>query len=188
MGYGYWQCKNRYDSRQELISIAQKYRDLHIPIDNIVQDWFWWNTMGEPVFNKNYPDPKGMIDSLHEKHVHLMMSVWPYFRPGSPVYDDMDKKGFFIDRTKVSGFHPARMALYDAFNPQARDYYWELMNKALFQIERMRGGSTRPSRKQKGSKQTYWSRTRSRSKWRALRERISFDDHDSGVPRPAESE
>lgn len=132
--YGYWQCKNRYDSQQELLNIAQKYRDLHIPLDNIVQDWFWWNTMGEPVFNKNYPDPKGMIDALHKKNVHLMISVWPYFRPGSPVYDDMDKKGFFIDRTKVEGFHPARMALYDAFNPDARKYYWSLMNNALFKI------------------------------------------------------
>jgi alpha-D-xyloside xylohydrolase len=132
--YGYWQCKNRYDSQQELLAIAQKYRDLHIPLDNIVQDWFWWNTMGEPVFNKNYPDPKGMIDALHKNNVHLMISVWPYFRPGSPVYDDMDKHGFFIDRTKVQSFHPPRMALYDAFNPDARKYYWNLMNNALFKI------------------------------------------------------
>jgi alpha-D-xyloside xylohydrolase len=132
--YGYWQCKNRYDSQQELLAIAQKYRDLRIPLDNIVQDWFWWNTMGEPVFNKNYPDPKGMIDALHKNNVHLMISVWPYFRPGSPVYDDMDKRGFFIDRTKVQSFHPPRMALYDAFNPEARKYYWNLMNDALFKI------------------------------------------------------
>jgi len=132
--YGYWQCKNRYGSQEELLTVAQKYRDLHIPLDNIVQDWFWWNTMGEPVFNKNYPDPKGMIDGLHDKHVHLMISVWPYFRPGSPVYEDMDKRGFFIDRTKVEGFHPARMALYDAFSPGARKYYWGLMHDALFKI------------------------------------------------------
>jgi alpha-D-xyloside xylohydrolase len=132
--YGYWQCKNRYDSQTELLAIAQKYRDLHIPLDNIVQDWFWWNTMGEPVFNKNYPDPKGMIDALHKNNVHLMISVWPYFRPGSPVYDDMDKRGFFIDRTKVQSFHPPSMALYDAFNPDARKYYWNLMNEALFKI------------------------------------------------------
>ena len=79
--YGYWQCKNRYDSQAELLGIAQKYRALHIPLDNIVQDWFWWNTMGEPVFNKNYPDPKGMVDTLHKLNVHLMISVWPYFRP-----------------------------------------------------------------------------------------------------------
>jgi alpha-D-xyloside xylohydrolase len=132
--YGYWQCKNRYDSQGELLAITQKYRDLHIPLDNIVQDWFWWNIMGEPVFNKNYPDPKGMIDALHKNNVHLMISVWPYFRPGSSVYDDMDKRGFFIDRTKVQSFHPPRMALYDAFNPDARKYYWSLMNEALFKI------------------------------------------------------
>src|SRR5450432_196526 len=132
--YGYWQCKNRYDSQKEILDVAHKYRDLHIPLDNIVQDWFWWNTMGEPVFNKNYPDPKGMIDALHKDHVHLMISVWPFFRPGSPVYDDMSEKGFFIDRTKAAGFHPMGMALYDAFNPEARKYYWNLMDKALFKI------------------------------------------------------
>jgi alpha-D-xyloside xylohydrolase len=132
--YGYWQCKNRYDSQQELQAIGAKYRELHIPLDNIVQDWFWWNVMGEPVFNKNYPDPIGLMETLHREHVHIMFSVWPYFRPGSPVYDDMDKKGFFIDKTKVSGFHPAGMALYDAFNPEARKYYWKLMDNALFKI------------------------------------------------------
>src|SRR5271163_2710402 len=132
--YGFWQCKNRYDSQQELLGIAQRYRAEHIPLDNLVQDWFWWNTMGEPVFNKNYPDPKGMIETLHKENVHLMISVWPYFRPGSPVYEDMDKKGFFIDRTKTAGFHPKGMALYDAFNPEARNYYWKLMDDALFKI------------------------------------------------------
>jgi alpha-D-xyloside xylohydrolase len=132
--YGYWQCKNRYDSQQELESIAQKYRELHIPLDNIVQDWFWWNVMGDAAFNKNYPDPKRMVEDLHKEHVHLMISVWPFFRPGSPVYDDMDKHGYFIAKTNVSGFHPAGMALYDAFNPEARRYYWKLMNDALFKI------------------------------------------------------
>jgi alpha-D-xyloside xylohydrolase len=132
--YGFWQCKNRYQSQEELLGVAHTYREKHIPVDNIVQDWFWWNTMGEPVFNKNYPDPEGMIDDLHRNHFHLMISVWPYFRPGSPVYDDMDKRGFFIDRTKVAGFHPAGQALYDAFNPAARAYYWDLMDKALFRI------------------------------------------------------
>jgi alpha-D-xyloside xylohydrolase len=132
--YGYWQCKNRYDSQRELETIARKYRDLHIPLDDIVQDWFWWNIMGEPVFNKNYPDPKGMVEALHKDHVHLMVSVWPFFRPGSLVYDYMDKHDFFIDKTKVSGFHPAGMALYDAFNPEARKYYWKLMDDALFKI------------------------------------------------------
>lgn len=132
--YGYWQCKNHYDSQQELLSIAHRYRELHIPLDNIVQDWFWWNIMGEPVFNKNYPDPRGMVDELHRQNVHLMISIWPYFRPGSPVYDDMDRLGFFIAKTRAPSFHPVGQALYDAFNPEARKYYWKLIDDALFKI------------------------------------------------------
>ena len=132
--YGFWQCKNRYKTQKELLDVAHQYRELQIPVDNIVQDWFWWNKKGEHVFNQNYPDPKGMVDDLHRNNFHLMISVWPFFDRGSAVYDEMDKNGWFIDRTKVAGFHPQGMAVYDASNPQARAYYWQLMNNALFKI------------------------------------------------------
>ncbi|HYL85679.1 MAG TPA: glycoside hydrolase family 31 protein [Candidatus Angelobacter sp.] len=133
--YGFWQCKNKYNTQEELLAVAHKYRELHIPADNIVQDWFWWYTMGEPVFDKSrYPDPPGMVEDLHKNNFHLMISFWPFIRPGTKTYEDMDQKGFFIDRTKVGAFHPARMALYDAFNPEARKYYWGLMDQALFKI------------------------------------------------------
>ena len=132
--YGFWQCKNKYSSQEELLAVAHKYRSLHIPVDNIVQDWFWWNTMGDPVFNKNYPDAKGMIDDLHQNHFHIMFSFWPFFYRGSPVYDDMDKRSYFIDRTTVAAYHPVGSALYDAFNPAARKYYWQLLDRGLFQI------------------------------------------------------
>jgi alpha-D-xyloside xylohydrolase len=141
--YGFWQCKNKYQTQAEILAIAHKYREMHIPLDNIVQDWFWWITMGDPVFDpERYPDPKGMIDELHKDNVHLMISVWPYFRPYAdghpetpdPVYQDMDKRGFFIAKTVSPSFHPVGQALYDAFNPEARQYYWNLMDKALFKI------------------------------------------------------
>jgi alpha-D-xyloside xylohydrolase len=133
--YGFWQCKNKYNTQEELLGVAHKYRQLHIPADNIVQDWFWWYTMGEPVFDKaRYPDPPGMVGDLHKNNFHLMISVWPYFRPGTKTYEDMDKRGFFIAKTKVGAFHPEGMALYDAFNPEARKYYWNLMDQALFKI------------------------------------------------------
>jgi alpha-D-xyloside xylohydrolase len=134
--YGFWQCKNRYKSQEEILGIAKKYRDLHIPVDNIVQDWFWWNRKGEHVFNKNYPDPKGMIDQLHAENFHLMISVWPFFEPGSAVYDEMEKRGWFVDKFKFAKppYHTNGMAVYDATNPEARKYYWQLMDKALFNI------------------------------------------------------
>ncbi len=134
--YGFWQCKNRYKSQDEILGIARKYRDLHIPADNIVQDWFWWNRKGEFVFNKNYPDPKGMVDQLHAANFHLMISIWPFFEPGSANYDYMDKHGWFVDKFKFAKppYHSDGMAVYDATNPEARKFYWEQVNKALFSI------------------------------------------------------
>ncbi|HEX6881054.1 MAG TPA: glycoside hydrolase family 31 protein [Terriglobales bacterium] len=134
--YGFWQCKNRYKSQAELLGVAHKYRDLKIPVDNIVQDWFWWNRKGEHIYNSNYPDPKGMVEDLHKNNFHLMISVWPFFEPGSKEYDYMDKQGWFIDKFKYDKlpYHRKGMAVYDASNPAARKYYWDLMNKALFSI------------------------------------------------------
>jgi alpha-D-xyloside xylohydrolase len=134
--YGFWQCKNRYKSQEEILAIAQKYRDLHIPVDNIVQDWFWWNRKGEFVFNKNYPDPKAMIDRLHSENFHLMISIWPFFEPGSANYDYMEKQGWFVDKFKYAKppYHTSGMAVYDATNPEARKFYWDKVDKGLFSI------------------------------------------------------
>ena len=137
--YGFWQCKNRYESQAELEAVAAKYRALHIPVDNIVQDWFWWVTMGEMKWNPKYPDPQGMINDLHDKHFHLMVSIWPYFRPDSKEYDTMDKNGWFVAKTQVGGFHPQGQALYDPTNPAARKYYWDNANTALFQKGALNG-------------------------------------------------
>jgi len=131
--YGFWQCKNKYQSQKELEGVAAKYRAEHIPVDNIVQDWFWWVTMGEMKWNPSYPDPQGMIDTLHKEHFHSMVSVWPYFRPGSATYDQFDKNGWFVEKTTQQSFHPLGQALYDATNPNARKQYWDNVNAALFQ-------------------------------------------------------
>jgi alpha-D-xyloside xylohydrolase len=132
--YGFWQCKNKYQTQEEILGVAHKYRELHIPVDNIVQDWFWWTTTGEFKFNKNYPNPEGMVEDLHHNNFHLMISIWPYFYPGSETYADMDKRGFFIDKTKTVSFHPLGNALYDATNPAAAAYYWNLVNQSLLKI------------------------------------------------------
>jgi alpha-D-xyloside xylohydrolase len=74
-----------------------------------------------------------MIDTLHKEHFHLMVSIWPYFRPGAPVYDEFEKKGWFIAKTVQPSFHPVGQALYDATNPEAAKQYWANANTALFQ-------------------------------------------------------
>jgi alpha-D-xyloside xylohydrolase len=134
--YGFWQCKNRYKSQEEILNVARKYRELRIPADNIVQDWFWWNRKGEFVFNKNYPDPKAMVEELHRDNFHLMISIWPFFEPGSANYNFMDKKGWFIDKFKYAKppFHADAMAVYDATSADARKFYWDQVDKGLFSI------------------------------------------------------
>lgn len=138
--YGFWQCKNKYESQKELETVATKYRALHIPVDNIVQDWFWWITMGDMKWNPNYPDPQALINNLHNQNFHLMVSIWPYFRPGAekpgdpvnPVYAQFDKNGWFVAKTVQKSFHPVGQALYDPTNPEAAKQYWANANAALF--------------------------------------------------------
>jgi alpha-D-xyloside xylohydrolase len=134
--YGFWQCKNRYQTQEEILGVARKYRELKIPVDNIVQDWFWWNRKGEHVFNAKFPDPKAMVDELHRNNFHLMISVWPFFEPGSAEYAYMEKRGWFVDKFKYDKlpYHADGMAVYDATNPEARTYYWDLMDKGLFRL------------------------------------------------------
>ncbi len=132
--YGFWQSKNRYQSQAELLSIAHRYRALGIPVDNLVQDWFWWTKMGEFKFNRNYPHPKAMVQELHRLHFHLMISVWPFFEPGTANYRYFERHGWFIAKTIAPSFHPVGMALYDATNPAARATYWSLLDKSLLSI------------------------------------------------------
>ncbi len=132
--YGFWQSKNRYNSQDELLRVAHEYRQLGIPADNIVQDWFWWTRMGSFVFNKNYPDPKAMVDALHQDHFHIMISVWPTFQPGTAPFETMQRNGWFIHmNSPQAGWLPGS-GLYDAFSAKARAYYWSLMDQNLFRL------------------------------------------------------
>lgn len=39
---GHWQCRERYKTSDELCEVIDKYRELQIPLDGIVQDWQYW--------------------------------------------------------------------------------------------------------------------------------------------------
>jgi alpha-D-xyloside xylohydrolase len=129
--YGYWQSKEHYDNRDELLSIAQEYRKRQIPIDNIIQDWDYWDgrdNWGQLFFDdKKYPNPKEMIDILHKQNFHVMISIWCSFGPNTPVYKEMEQKGFLYPTV---GW--AKFKYFDAYNPKANDLYWKYMSKGLF--------------------------------------------------------
>ena len=129
--YGYWQSKEHYDTQAELMSVAEKYRRLKIPIDNIIQDWDYWNgaaNWGGMFFDKTlFPQPKEMCDRLHRMNFHIIISIWPALGPKTPVYADMMKHGFLYKPVGWAGFK-----YYDAFNPAANRLYWQYLKRGLY--------------------------------------------------------
>ncbi len=129
--YGYWQSKEHYVSWKELLGVAREYRQRKIPIDNIIQDWQYWGDNDKwsgMIFDKErYPEPREMIDSVHDLNYHIMFSIWPGLGPNTEIYKEMQKKGYLFD---VVGW--ASFKYYDAFIPEANDVYWKYLKKGLF--------------------------------------------------------
>jgi len=129
--YGYWQSKEHYKTQAELLSVAAKYRRLKMPIDNVVQDWDYWNgreNWGGMFFDKTlYPDPQKMCDDLHKMNFHVMLSIWPALGPNTAVYADMLKHGYLYKPVGWAGFK-----YYDAYNPAADSLYCKYLDTGLF--------------------------------------------------------
>jgi alpha-D-xyloside xylohydrolase len=129
--YGYWQSKEHYQTQAELMSVALKYRTLKIPIDNMIQDWDYWNgpqNWGGMFFDKKlFPKPKEMTDQLHRMHFHMIISIWPALGPNTSVYADMLSHGYLYKPVGWAGFK-----YYDAYNPAANALYWKYLKSGLY--------------------------------------------------------
>lgn len=119
--YGFFQSKDRYKSAQELLDVAAKYRAEHVPLDVMVQDWFWWKHQGDTAYTDDYlaphPDVPGALRTLHDQHVHAIISVWAMMDPKSANEQELARRNFIL---------PGAFD-YDATNPAARDAYWNLL-------------------------------------------------------------
>ena len=132
--FGFWQSRERYKSQQETMEVVDKYRELGIPLDGIVQDWqYWgpnsnWNSMNFD--NPEFPDPQKMIDHVKKKNAKIMISIWASFGPDTNPYKDLEKiNALFNFKTWPAD---GGVKAYDAYNEKARDIYWEHLNKGLF--------------------------------------------------------
>jgi alpha-D-xyloside xylohydrolase len=130
--YGYIQCKQRYSSQAELMEVAKAYRSRHLPIDDLVIDWFTYTKMGEMDFDaKAWPDPATMLKDLHALNYHVMISVWPRFTKGSRYYDLIQRNGWFehlADGTPTDGLPYDRAGSdIDTTNPDAAKWYWGIV-------------------------------------------------------------
>lgn len=129
--YGYWQSKEHYDTQAEIMAVAEKYRKLQIPIDNMIQDWDYWNGAANwsgMFFDKTlFPRPQEMMDKLHAMNYHAIISIWPALGPNTPIYKEMNEKGFLYKPVGWAGFK-----YYDAFNPEATKLYYQYLKSGLW--------------------------------------------------------
>jgi alpha-D-xyloside xylohydrolase len=142
--YGYWQSKERYKTARETEGIVDKYRELQVPLDGIIQDWqYWgsnylWNAMD--FLSEDFSNGKQMIDNVHKKHAHFMISIWASFGPMTQQFRELEKIGCLLpfETWPQSGIshvwppmrdYPSGVKVYDAFHPEARNIYWKYLKK-----------------------------------------------------------
>ena len=133
---GFWQCKLRYQTQEELLNVAREYKKRGLPISVIVIDYFHWPLQGDWKFDPKYwPDPDAMIRELKEMGIELMVSIWPTVDYRSENFQEMLEKGYLI-RTE-RGFRIAmdfqgNTVHYDATNPDARKFVWNVAKKNYY--------------------------------------------------------
>ncbi len=138
---GLWQCRERYRTQDELLSVVKEFRKRRIPLDNIVQDWFYWkeDQWGSHEFDSTrYPDPDGMVKEVHnDLHTQIMISVWPKFYVGTRHFEEFKEHGWLymwnVEKGQRDWVGPGYVStFYDPYSEGARELYWKQINEKLF--------------------------------------------------------
>jgi len=132
--FGLFQSQDRYKSQAEVLEVKNRYRDAKIPLDCIVQDWFYWepNVIGSHVmWPERYPNPKAMVDELHKANLHAMISIWPVLAKGTSNYTEMEQAGNLTSVTWDNVMTHTFDNYYDAHSFKARQMYWRQANENL---------------------------------------------------------
>ena len=135
-GLGFWQCKLRYQTQEELLSVAREYKRRGLPLDLIVIDFFHWPKQGEWKFDPVYwPAPDNMVRELKEMGVELMVSIWPTVDKESENFGEMLEKGYLIrtERGVRVGLDFEGATIHcDVTNPEARKFLWNRVKKNYY--------------------------------------------------------
>lgn len=132
-GLGFWQCKLRYYNQEQVIRIAEEYKKREIPLDVLVIDYFHWPRCGDYRFDEEYfPNPKKMVERLHELGIETMVSIWPQVDTRSENYEEMKQQGLLVKINSgidVQMLFDGNNVFMDATNPRTREYVWGKIKK-----------------------------------------------------------
>ncbi len=132
--WGFWQCKERYSTQAEMLGVVSRFRERHMPLDGIVQDWQYWKPggWGSHEFDpERYPDPKGMVDAIHKMHAHILISVWARFDPDTATRKELGQAGALYPFVIQNVYPKGEGRWYDAFNSEGRRIYWRQIQEHL---------------------------------------------------------
>ena len=133
---GFWQCKLRYESQEDLLAVAREYKRRGVPVDAIVIDYFHWTEQGNWEFDPElWPDPVAMCEELKELGIRPVVSIWPTINPNSRNYRPMDEENMLV-RTEngqygIFEFY-GQQTFIDPTNPRTREYVWEQVKKTYY--------------------------------------------------------
>lgn len=134
--FGFWQSKLRYESQDQLLSVARKYKELALPLDAIVIDYFHWTEMGDWEFDSTYwPDPEKMCEELAALGVNPVVSVWPAINDKSKHYKEMSENGMLVtikDGRECLLDFLGKQTYIDPTNPATRKFQWEKIKKTYY--------------------------------------------------------
>ena len=131
---GFWQCKLRYQTQEELLDVAREYKRRDLPISVIVADFFHWPNQGDWKFDLEYwPDPKAMVEELKTMGIELMVSIWPTVEESSENYKEMVEKGYLIRADRGNRMMLGEASIFDATHPGARKYVWSKARKNYYE-------------------------------------------------------
>lgn len=131
---GFWQCKLRYQTQEEVMTVAKEYKKRGIPLSVIVIDFFHWERQGDWSFDKTYwPDPEKMCKELEEMGIKVMVSVWPTVERNSVNYQEMmerdmlvrTERGISVDMEIFNNM----TCFFDPTNPETRKFVWDTCKK-----------------------------------------------------------
>ena len=130
---GFWQCKLRYETQEQVLSVARRYKELGIPLSVIVIDYFHWTEQGDYRYDPKYwPDPRAMADELHKMGIRLMVSMWPTINEKSENYQTMLDNNMLIrtvsGSNRVFDFYGPQAEI-DPTNPETRKYVWQRLKE-----------------------------------------------------------
>lgn len=141
---GFWQCKLRYRSQDEVLAVVREHKRRGLPLSVMVIDFFHWTLQGDWRFDPElWPDPTAMARELNEMGVRVMVSIWPTVNPLSENFGALRQRGLLVRTERGNGtvmqFIDNRpeglvsLYYYDATNPEARDFIWEQVHEHYYQ-------------------------------------------------------